>query len=313
MGISQVDFSEAQDKAVDNRLPVGGWRVYRTGYEMRHYNEGEFGFWYVEAVAGPVGVVADSEADGLTRNGPARLEPPADVYAPLRLPGLFLEFAQLFKGGIELGDAAPVVLDWVERYGALGVHTHYPETDGWTTGRLDYRESVLTFVRLSVEAGRCLQLYEAANHPDGPDLSKLRAMGVVGDTPRQLSDRAEAEYLSTLDKNLQNETFTRMYRYQDRGRLQRGPGFQSLLGAMWLQFAALVEAPEEEIVRCKWCGDLVNFETGEPPPADAPRGQRGKRKTHSNREYCPSKNGKLDQCKNDYNAEAARKRKKRAR
>lgn len=301
MGISQTDFSEAQNKAVDSRLPVGGWRVYRE-YELRQYNEGALAFWYVEARPGLVETEVEVPGGGSGKV----LEPDAELYAPMRLPGLFLEFARLFEGGIRLGDAPPVVLDWAAHYGCLGVHTWYPEPDGgWTVGRFDYRESVLTFVRLSVEAGRALHLYEAT-HPE-PDADRLKAMGVVGETPAQLARHAEAEYLDTLNKNLQNETSTRLYRHRDRGRLFRGPAFHSLLGALWLQFAALLEAPDEAVTRCKWCGDLVRFEPGEPPPSDVPKGQRGKRKTHSNRVFCPSKHGKVDYCKNRYNYERRKK------
>ncbi len=315
MEISQSHFSEAQDKAVDNRLPIGGWRVFRAGYEINYYDERGARYPYVEARPGPFAETAVEVPGGETGKV---LEPDADVYAPMRFSGLFLEFARLFAGGIsftrtfggemDFADAPETILDWVERNGTLGVHTWYPEPDGgWTAGRFDYRESVLKFVELSIEAGRVLQLYEAANRPEGPDADRLRAMGISGDTPKRLADGAEAEYLDTLNKHRQNETFTRTYRHRDRGRLFSGPAFHSLLGAMWLQFAALVETPEEAVTRCRWCGDVVNFEPRELPPSDAPKGQRGKHKTHSNRRFCPSKHGRTDYCKNRYNYERRKK------
>jgi hypothetical protein len=81
---------------------------------------------------------------------------------------------------------------------------------------------------------------------------------------------------------LEMETFTRLYLRRD-GTVFRGPGFRSLLGAMYLQMSNYLAAPREQIRFCRWCGEIVAFEEGELPPSDAPRGARGKHKTHSNR------------------------------
>ena len=84
------------------------------------------------------------------------------------------------------------------------------------------------------------------------------------------------------------------------GTSVRGPGFLSLLGALYLQKSTFQDA--EEITYCKWCGDVVDFEKGDRVPSDAPKSTRGKRKTHSNREYCKEKYGKKDYCKNQFNS-----------
>ena len=60
------------------------------------------------------------------------------------------------------------------------------------------------------------------------------------------------------------------------------------------------------------CGKVVNFEQGEPPPSDAPKGARGKHKTHKNREYCKRKYGVTDYCKNQFNYEQRKKAKEGA-
>jgi hypothetical protein len=65
----------------------------------------------------------------------------------------------------------------------------------------------------------------------------------------------------------------------------------------------------EEITYCKWCGEVVDFEQEEDPPNDAPKGTRGKHKTHSNREYCKEKYGKKDYCKNQFNYQRRKKAK----
>jgi len=104
----------------------------------------------------------------------------------------------------------------------------------------------------------------------------------------------------TIDSYLESETCTRRYRSRD-GSTFRGPSFHSLLGALWLQMSNFRDAPEEAIRRCKWCGDPIAIEWGEPPPSDAPKGARGKHKTHSNRKFCESKNGVQNKCKNAYN------------
>jgi hypothetical protein len=87
----------------------------------------------------------------------------------------------------------------------------------------------------------------------------------------------------------------------DDGTNIRGPGFRSLLGALYLQMSNFRDV--EAIMGCKWCGDVVNFEQGELPPSDALKGARGKHKTHENRESCKAKYGVENYCKNKYNYE----------
>ena len=201
------------------------------------------------------------------------------------------------------------VLDWVECYGVLGRHATYPDVDGGTiSGRLDDREDVARFVALSGEAGRCLSLYALATNPEGLDADRLRAWGVKGETLRQLKEQALAEVSDAVDRHLESEACTRLYHKRD-GTYMRGPGFHSLLGALWLQMGILFTAPEEDISYCRWCGDVIRFEEGEPPPADAPKGSRGKHRTHSNRAFCEYKYGVKDWCKNAYHADRRRRKK----
>ena len=85
------------------------------------------------------------------------------------------------------------------------------------------------------------------------------------------------------------------------GKSVRGPGFRSLLGALYSQMSNFRDAEENKY--CKLCGDVITFEQGGPRPSDAPIGTRGKHKTHSNREYCKEKYGVKNYCKNKWNAD----------
>jgi hypothetical protein len=299
MEITARDFDAAQKKTVDTRLRVGYWQVYPQ-YELWEREEDGEQYAYIEATPIP-----------WTKRGKQLVPDRSGVleYPPLRVSGLFLEFAKLFGDGQSfLDEAPPVVLDWVSTYGALGVAAWYPTRDGgWVSGRHDDRESVMQFFRLSVEANRCLSLFAAANAPRGPDVNRLQELGIRGETPRELAETALGRVDETISIHLENETCTRLYRWRD-GTTFSGPGFHSLLGALWLQMSNLRNAPEEDIRRCDWCGDIITFEMGEPPPDDAPKGAHGKHKTHSNRRFCVSKNGVENKCKNDFNY-AQRKRK----
>lgn len=284
-------FAEAQINSVDSKLPIGGWRVYPS-YEVWEYEEGGERDSYVEAANTPL--VEDGK----------RLVPSQStewVYAPLHEPNLFIEFATLFGDGtVYLDEAPPVVLDWVERKGVLGGYATYPTRNGgWVSERSDERESVMRFVRLSAEANRCLQLIGAVKAPGGPDVEKLRRWNARGDTPDEFAKWAKSFVEETVSMHLENETCVRLYRRRD-GTNFRGPGFHSLLGAMYLQMSNFLEAPEKDITFCRWCKEVVAFEEGDPPPSDAPKGARGKHKTHSNRDFCKEKNGVRNYCKNTF-------------
>ncbi len=295
-------FVEAQSKSVDSKLPVGSWLVYPRYELWEHEEDGERDA-YIEVPPTP----RIEHGKRLMQDQPGEW-----VYAPLHEPGLFIEFATLFDDGPSfLDETPPVVLDWVERHGVLGVYEGYPTRNGGAVwGRYDDCESVVGFVRRSVEAGRCLRLLGAAKAPGGPDVEKLRKLGARGDTPTQLASWAESTVDEIVDMYLESETCMRRYRRRD-GSTFRGPGFHSLLGAMYLQMSNFRDAPDKDISFCRWCGDVVAFHEGETPPSDAPKGTRGKHKTHSNRKFCKAKYGVKDHCKNAHHYDL-RKRKKAA-
>jgi hypothetical protein len=86
--------------------------------------------------------------------------------------------------------------------------------------------------------------------------------------------------------------------------LSRG-GFESLLGAIWLHMAWLLEAESERVHRCKLPGCLrvIYFESGQ-LPADDPgfkKNPRGKYKTRVDHEFCKGRGYKQ---KYDYRKKA---------
>jgi len=172
-------------------------------------------------------------------------------------------------------------------------------------------QSVDEFVMHSTIAHCCWRLLSASKARGGPDAETLRDflwwLGVENDgTPAQLAKRAKSLVDEFLNIYLRKETCIQRYQLGD-GKSIRGPGSLSLLGALFLQMSNFRDA--EEITYCKWCGDVVTFEQGGPPPRDAPKGTRGKHKTHSNREYCKEKHGVKDYCKNQFNAQRRKKAK----
>jgi hypothetical protein len=140
-------------------------------------------------------------------------------------------------------------------------------------------------------------------------MEELQDMGLEGDIPTQLAKDAEQFADEIIDMYLRRETFMCRYRLED-GTSIRGPGFLSLLGAMYLQMSNFRDAPAEDITFCDWCGVVVTFEQGDPLPSDAPKGARGKHKTHSNRRFCKEKHGVKNYCKNKFNYDRRRKAEK---
>jgi hypothetical protein len=323
MSANLKDFIEADRKSVASNLPVGAWVRYPKYRIWHHEAAGD----YVDPVEGRTNPKNAARLMELFAYLQAEHIPPekllldpegsgVEFYAPLKTAGLFLEFASLFGEDRVYGkDAPPVVQDWVERYGVLGRHATYPTEDGgMASGRLYDREDVIQFVRLAVEAGRCLRLFSAVRNPAGLDVETLQGMSVgePGTPAGRLRDRAESEVSDIVSKHLQSETCERLYLRKD-GTYLKGPGFHSLLGAMYLQMANLMCASDKDIKFCGWCGKVINFEEGEPPPADAPKGtRREKHKTHRNRDFCKETHGIKDWCKNKYNADRRRRAKQRA-
>jgi hypothetical protein len=288
------DFAQSQFNSVEYNHLNEGWPVY-ADYDLGY-----------------------DEKEGKRRIYVVRLamEPRKTwFYSPLREPALLIEFAQLFnfEQPITSEEAAPKVRDWVKLHGALGANHSYSSIG--RTMRVPQRRDdfqwVDEFVWHSMVANRCVRLLAAAKAPDGPNVEELQDIGLKGDIPRQLAKDAEQMVDTVIDMYLRRETFMCRYRLDD-GTSIRGPGFLSLLGAMYLQMSNFRDAPTEDIRFCEWCGAVINFEQGDPLPSDAPKGARGKHKTHRNRRFCKEKGGVKDHCKNQYNYNQRKEAKERA-
>src|SRR3954469_21070883 len=204
------DFAKSQTNSVEYKYPSGIWPVYTGDYEVREHSNSITGSLgpsrYVETPYFPddnsAVPVRNPGHEASHHESSEQRSPTLWVYSPLREPGLFIEFARLFDPRDPRGrpitseeQAAPIVEDWVERHGVLGEYAPYPTTNGeqaWQ--RCNHRQSVYRFVYHAVRAGRCLRLLEAAKAPGGPDVGKIREMGMLGvrdDTPAQLAESAE--------------------------------------------------------------------------------------------------------------------------
>lgn len=123
------EFVSSSEKAVNKGLRSGRWPVY-SEYEIREAN----GFKYVYAPP----FLRDRTSGAKQSSGrPRRRRNRGEDYTPLvRTPGLFLEFAQLVDDGeldtetsedgwlygeLETEKNTKGMLDWVERYGVLGL------------------------------------------------------------------------------------------------------------------------------------------------------------------------------------------------
>ncbi len=203
-------------------------------------------------------------------------------YTPLSRPELFLEFAELADKKVTLGD----MLDWTARYGVLGL-------DGAEGGP---RESIRNFASEARKINYLLRVYEMATAPNGPrpiDVTKLIYLAGIRPSVRTEplpadaleEDKAVALVADIVRQVVVEECYPELYR-KEHG-YAGGWGFESLVGAMYLQMMQLLTS--EEVRRCKGpdCWKIIDFKPGEPyagPGLD--KNLRGKYKTRKDKEFC---------------------------
>jgi hypothetical protein len=227
------------------------------------------------------------------------------LYAPLRdVPDLFLRFAGLRrKGRLSTDEALAVMREWVTTYGVLGIEgvdrLETPVRSAYRQGR---RESITAFVEAVKEAARCLQLYEAATAPGGPDAEVLDRYRAPGDSLKQKREWAMTVVGDIVGAHVSADCHPVLYRRVKEGKDGRaiarheretlafewGWGFDSLLGAMYLQMMLYMDEGGEGR-RCKRpdCPRLVTLE----PPQRAvdpglKKGKRGSYRTRRDKEFC---------------------------
>jgi hypothetical protein len=214
------------------------------------------------------------------------------LYAPLRdAPDLFLRFAGLArKGQISREEALAVMLKWVTTYGVLGLED-----------RQGRRESLVVFSQAVKDAAKCLELYEAATAPDGPDADVLERYRASGDTLSKKKEWALIVAGDIVADHVMTECYPRLYRRVEKGvgrgigwtanetvGFAQGWGFHSLLGAMYLQMMLYITEGGGGR-RCKrpGCYKFVTFEPPQPPDHPGTRkGVRGKYRTRKDKVFC---------------------------
>jgi hypothetical protein len=254
---NQTDnFWDAALKAAKQRVSQEGWPVYRE--------------FEVEDLGDDVRLYAPHNPPTIEDDAPGQPKIRSLVwwedsnllraYAPLLdAPDLFLEFASLSrKGGMEREEAVKLMLDWAETYGTLGV--------GGDGAR---GESLLRFGREAGEAGRCLELYQAATAKIGrrgdPDVEVLDGYGILGATAMEKREHALEEVTNTVAQRVKNHCYPKLYRRVNLAanrtlRFEEGWGFHSLLGAMYLQMMWLMTRGGDT-PRCKMpgCNNFVRL------------------------------------------------------
>jgi len=204
------------------------------------------------------------------------------LYSPLSMPELFLEFAELADKEVTLEG----MLDWVGRYGVLGQQG----TEGGP------EDNLRNFAREARKANYLLRTYEAVTAPDRPntiDSEKLLYLTATRPSIRTTTLPVEAsreEKLVAMVADIVREVVAREC-YPELHRTEqgyvRGWGFESLLGAMYLQMMQLITS--DEVRRCKGpdCRRIIAFEPGEPYTGPGlERNMRGKYKTRVDKEFC---------------------------
>ena len=241
-------------------------------------------------------------------------------YAPLRDAALFPNFARLaedqkmdtqglylrrerLEGAFALPDELDteknrtVALDWIRRYGVLGLTPHPRTGTWWPDPRGGEGDTLKRFVYEAWVANASLRLYEAASSEQ--DVSTIESIFRLSDhyrlpegsaprfrSPKQARRAALEEVNEQVETRLELHGFPKTYERPD-GAFMRSFGFRSLLGAMWLQmWWLLTTTGEEGISRCPWCNRIITIEP--PVPVENPQhtNARGKYKTRKDKTYC---------------------------
>lgn len=227
------------------------------------------------------------------------------LYAPLRdTPDLFLRFAGLARRGpLSKDQALTIMLEWVTSYGVLGIEGLLcpPDVPERIAQNRERRESLEAFWVEVRRAARCLALYEAAMAPGGPDVAVMDKWGASGSTPEVKREWALIVASDTVAGHVHADCHPFFYRTVERGvrggfgfeadktiGFEQGWGFDSLIGAMYLQMMMYMTGGKEG-VKCKrpGCYQLVTFSS--PQPSVDPglkKGARGPYRTRVDKQFC---------------------------
>lgn len=289
-------FNEAAAKAVKGELRNQAWIVYEN-YEVAEEDERTF------VVASPRGILDPRDE---VKN----------IYAPLHEPDLVVDLALMADNSI----TPQAVLVWARQYGLMGfeeddvveVQGSHHRVKGY--GR---RDDVDRFAQAAREVRTCLRIYEAlAADTETETLEELieELWSSTGPLPtKALSPSPERHagnertYLlrvlgKMVNRRLQDHCYPKLSAYTREGipigRFALSWGFKSLIGAVWLQTAWLLEAEGERVRRCRLpdCARVISLDLGNPPTNPGlRRNARGIYKTRSDRIFCKDRG-----CKQKY-------------
>ena len=261
MDSSERRFRKAAYKAAKDEPRRRAWYVYED-YEFEVYGNEAF--------------ILASESS------------PAQLYTPLEdHTDLFLKFARLApKGGGHIPIEA--MFDWAEKYGLLGA-AHgdvllnlLPRERAVNVGE-GRAESLSHFSQCVWEAARTLALYEALKAPGGSDVKTLVKMYHRGErmSPEKLEEEALSEVWRRVQRYLETGSYLMPYELED-GSFVEGPGFHSLLGAMWIKMWWILKAGDN-FTRCfrPDCFKIIDYES----PSTTYQGPAAKKKTYKRGPY----------------------------
>ena len=222
---------------VPAELRTGTWPVFAKYQEHRFNGERRRDDAYVES--------ADDTDDSYVVYESKSLAAGEKTYHYRPLvdePGLFFRFAGLWDGTV----LRSAWRDWIAELGVLGLDGGKP--------RGGVQESYHNFAREVKEAHTVLRLFEAAVNPRGAGETKIReilhpekleaSLGTVA-----ARDAALRVVGIRVQKKLNNECFPQLYQNAD-GTFVLSYGFQSLLGALYIQMASLLA---DGAAAARWC------------------------------------------------------------
>ncbi len=280
----------------------------KSGYDLRARGWGVCEDYEIEEI--PLSEQIQTTPKGWKYVGPARIVNKYDLsrsdkwryYDPINdTPDLFLKFARLNEG-----DLLPeTILDWVRRYGLLGLNNESNSMLGYFEA--EYAQAIDEQTKL---AAAVLQGYEAVRNGDNDRAKQLifgefphffaldwiRLGGMVRgeleskllpigkkETQKAIEQDYDGDYVRyLLEKCAQAvETMVRancLPALSVEGKPARaaaGWSIRNLIGAMYLQMYRLMAAGED-VTTCRYCGRLIS----RMPP------ETGERKKRHDKRYC---------------------------
>jgi hypothetical protein len=310
------------EKAVKRDSPSSTWPVYEDYDVVVDEDSGES---FVVASFDLFEVVADEDPGHGQREKTYRGRDPEQAarnnYPPLGIPELVVDLANLADDPI----TPEAIVEWAGDYGLLASSREEDvlERPGLigreTISGLGCRESVSVFARAAGEIRTCLRTYEALRRDEDLNLEKLSSE--VGPLPwdavrpwEREQGHERAWLFGVLGRMIQTRLHEHCYPQFNiytrggypTGRYTLSWGFHSLLGAIWIQMAWLLEYQDSvRFCRLHDCRRVITFEPGKSADelgtikddeGNFKREARGEYKTRSDRVFCRDR-----ACKQKYN------------